>query len=218
MKSESGKDVGRNPMKQSTSGIAAFEWEKIFDAIDDWVCLINTDFEIIRSNIAGIDYCGMPITEIVGKKCCGFVHGVETPHEQCPLPEMLASGRRASAEIKTQSGRWVLITVDPIFDDTGKIVKSVHILRDITAGVHIQLETEQLIIELQKAREKVATLSGLIPICSICKKIRDDKGYWNQLEEYMKMHANVDFSHGICPDCVKEHYSNIGLHRNKKAE
>ena len=129
---------------------------------------------------------------------------------------MLASGKRASAEIKTQDDRWMLVSVDPIYDDTGKIVRAVHILRDITAGINIQLETEKLIIELQKARETVETLSGLIPICSICKKIRDDKGYWNQLEEYIGMHARVDFSHGICPDCMKEHYSNLGLkYKNK---
>lgn len=128
---------------------------------------------------------------------------------------MLASGKRESAEIKTRDGRWMFVSVDPIYDNEGKIVKAVHILRDITASVNIQLETEQLIIELQKAREKVETLSGLIPICSICKKIRDDKGYWNQLEEFMKMHANLDFSHGICPDCVKEHYSNLNLKFNK---
>lgn len=200
-------------MKQNGNGSVSSEWEKVFNAISDWVCIIDTDSKIIRSNAAGIDFCGVPISEIVGRKCCRFVSGAEKAHDQCPLPKMLASGKRACAEMKTQDGRWVLISVDPIQDDTGNIVKAVHILRDITASIDIQLETEQLIVELQKAREKVDTLSGLIPICSICKKIRDDKGYWNQLEEYIRMHANVDFSHGICPDCVKEHYSNLNLKR-----
>ncbi len=201
-------------MKQSRSGIVASEWEQLFDSINDWVCIINIDSEIIYSNRVGAEHCGLPVTELIGQKCCGFVHGIGKTHEQCPVPKMLASGKRASAEIKTRDDRWMLISVDPIYDDMGKIIKAVHILRDITTSINIQLETEQLIIELQRAREKVATLSGLLPICSICKKIRDDKGYWNQLEEYMKIHANVNFSHGICPDCMKEHYSNLGLKRS----
>jgi PAS domain S-box-containing protein len=199
-------------LRQISDGIEACDWEQIFDAIYDWVCLIDIDSEIIRSNMAGCDYFGLPSTKIVGNKCCKLVHGAEKPIEQCPLPKMLVSGKRESAEIKTQDNRWVLITVDPIYDDTGKIVKAVHILRDITASINIQLETDRLVLELQKAYKKVDTLSGLIPICSICKKIRDDRGYWNQLEKFIKMHANVDFSHGICPDCVKEHYPNVRLH------
>ena len=59
---------------------------------------------------------------------------------------------------------------------------------------------------LQKALAKVKTLSGLLPICSNCKKIRDDKGYWNQIEAYIRDHSEADFSHGICPECAKKLY------------
>jgi hypothetical protein len=70
-------------------------------------------------------------------------------------------------------------------------------------------DRKNLISELQFALSEVKTLSGLLPICSICKNIRDDKGYWNKLEAYMHQHANVRFSHGICPDCAKKHYPEI---------
>jgi len=70
-------------------------------------------------------------------------------------------------------------------------------------------EKEQLIGELQEAVANVDTLSGLIPICSQCKKIRDDKGYWNQLESYIHKHSQAKFSHGICPECVAEFYPDI---------
>ena len=60
--------------------------------------------------------------------------------------------------------------------------------------------------ELQKAMAQIKTLSGLIPICSSCKKIRDDKGYWNQLETYIHEHSDADFSHGICPECIEKLY------------
>jgi hypothetical protein len=59
-------------------------------------------------------------------------------------------------------------------------------------------------------------LSGLIPICAHCKKIRDDKGYWDQLEEYIETHADVTFSHGICPDCANLLYPEIQLKNKAK--
>ncbi|MBI5100704.1 MAG: HAMP domain-containing protein [Nitrospirae bacterium] len=63
-----------------------------------------------------------------------------------------------------------------------------------------------LIIKLQEALENVRTLQGILPICSSCKKIRDDKGYWNNVEEYVRDHSDAEFSHGICPDCAKSLY------------
>jgi hypothetical protein len=56
----------------------------------------------------------------------------------------------------------------------------------------------------QKSRKE---LKGLLPICSVCKKIRDDKGYWNQIEGYIQKHSDAQFSHGICPDCSKKYYT-----------
>ncbi len=60
--------------------------------------------------------------------------------------------------------------------------------------------------ELQKALDKVNALSGLIPICANCKKIRDDKGYWNDVESYISKHSAAEFSHGLCDDCMKKLY------------
>lgn len=65
---------------------------------------------------------------------------------------------------------------------------------------------EKLIAELQKSLQQVKTLSGLIPICASCKKIRDDSGYWDQVESYITKHADVSFTHGLCPDCMKKLY------------
>ena len=70
-------------------------------------------------------------------------------------------------------------------------------------------EREQLIVELQAALARVKTLSGLLPICAGCKKIRDDKGYWNQMEIYISSHSEAEFSHGMCPDCSKKAYEEL---------
>jgi len=70
-------------------------------------------------------------------------------------------------------------------------------------------EQKRLIKELQQALASIKTLSGLIPICASCKKIRDDQGYWNQLEAYISEHSGAEFSHGICPECAIKIYPNF---------
>jgi membrane protein implicated in regulation of membrane protease activity len=69
-----------------------------------------------------------------------------------------------------------------------------------------QIEKDNMIVELKDALLEVKTLSGLLPICAHCKKIRDDKGYWNQIESYVQKHSGAEFSHGICPECSDELY------------
>ena len=65
------------------------------------------------------------------------------------------------------------------------------------------------IAQLEKTLSEVKTLRGILPICSYCKKVRNDKGYWDQVEVYVKDHTEADFSHGICPDCLKEHFPEL---------
>jgi FixJ family two-component response regulator len=69
-----------------------------------------------------------------------------------------------------------------------------------------ETELERLIVELQEALAKVKVLSGFLPICSSCKKIRDDSGYWRQIEAYIRDHSEADFTHGICPECAQKLY------------
>lgn len=70
-------------------------------------------------------------------------------------------------------------------------------------------EQKRLIEELQNALAEIKQLSGLLPICSYCKKIRDDNDYWCRVDKYIEVHSEVRFSHSICPECAKEHYSDI---------
>lgn len=87
--------------------------------------------------------------------------------------------------------------------------------RDITERRQIEAGRENLIKDLQEALDKIRTLKGLLPICASCKKIRDDKGYWNQIEAYISAHTDADFSHSVCPDCAAKLYPHItGLNRN----
>ncbi len=81
----------------------------------------------------------------------------------------------------------------------------------LVRSMRYAIERGRLIAELQDALGKVRTLSGLLPICACCKKIRDDKGYWNQIESYIQKHSDAEFSHGICPDCFKALYPEIDI-------
>lgn len=72
-------------------------------------------------------------------------------------------------------------------------------------------EKEKIIDDLEKALEDIKTLSGIVPICSYCKQIRDDKGYWNKLEKYISERSDAKFSHGICDECIKKYYSDLDV-------
>ncbi len=75
----------------------------------------------------------------------------------------------------------------------------------------INVNAQRLELDLINAKEEIKSLKGLFPICSNCKKIRDDKGYWNQIEVYIKEHSEAEFSHGICPDCAKKLYPDFNI-------
>lgn len=94
------------------------------------------------------------------------------------------------------------------YDDLhGELNGMIGVILDITELRKAELEKEATIAELQKALIEVKTLSGLIPICASCKKIRDDSGYWQKLEQYFRDHASAEFSHSICPDCSDQLFS-----------
>lgn len=84
--------------------------------------------------------------------------------------------------------------------------QAVGIVRDIEGRKQNERERDQLIENLKKALDEIKTLKGIVPICACCKKIRDDKGFWNHVETYVQEHSHAEFSHGICPECQKELY------------
>jgi PAS domain S-box-containing protein len=92
------------------------------------------------------------------------------------------------------------------------------IIRDISERKQHEKDRDALIDNLKKSLAKVKKLSGLLPICASCKKIRDDKGYWNQIETYIRDHSEAEFSHGICPECSRKLYPEYHRQQIKKAE
>lgn len=97
----------------------------------------------------------------------------------------------------------------PVVDGNGDIIGLTLFLTDITERKRTQAQRDALILELRDALATVKQLSGLLPVCCNCKKISDDKGYWNQIEAYIAEHSEARFSHGLCPECAEKLYPDI---------
>jgi PAS domain S-box-containing protein len=115
---------------------------------------------------------------------------------------------------KDGTKRFVESSVSLLRDLKGERIGFRGIVRDITERKLAEEEREKLIHEIQDALAQIKKLSGLLPICASCKKIRDDKGYWNQIESYIRDHSEAEFSHGICPDCMKKLYPDFADNKN----
>lgn len=115
------------------------------------------------------------------------------------------------AGLLTKDGRQIclLFNAVPMFDENGALLGYRGVAKEITDRKHAEAERENLIQELQEAVKNIKTLRGLLPICASCKKIRDDKGYWNSLETYIHQHTEAEFTHGICPECMRKLYPGL---------
>ena len=124
-----------------------------------------------------------------------FKYKKETPH----IPEI---GKVVRVENYSELlKKWYSISV--YNSEKGDCVA---VFEDITERKRVEEERERLVHSLQDTLAKIRRLHGMLPICCSCKKIRDDKGYWNHLEVYIQEHSEAAFTHGICPDCLKELY------------
>jgi len=90
--------------------------------------------------------------------------------------------------------------------------------KEIDERKEIEKQREKLISQLQESLGKIKTLSGLIPICASCKKIRNDQGYYEQVEKYIETHTDAQFSHGLCSDCSDELYGDQDWYKKNKNE
>lgn len=103
--------------------------------------------------------------------------------------------------------------IDVELSNNGAIYKGKKLIlcicRDISERKKAEKEREQLIKRLEASIKEIKTLRGILPLCSFCNKIRDDKGYWKRVDVYIKKHSEADISHSICPECLKKHYPDM---------
>jgi len=143
--------------------------------------------------------------------------GSDMPLEQYPVNQVIATKNPLKDFVvginrpNTRDVVSVLVSAFPETDDDGEISRVIVTFMDITERKHAEEEKDRLLNELKDALSKVKTLSGLLPICSYCKNVRDDKGYYHQIESYIRDHSEASFSHGICPACAKEQFPELDL-------
>jgi PAS domain S-box-containing protein len=172
------------------------------------VVVFNQDCELrytwINSPVlawANQDYLGRTDAEILG--------GEEGARLTAIKQEVLRSGRRARTEVEvTFQGEtcYFDLVAEPLRDCEGTLLGLTCSATDITPTKKSLLEREGLIAKLEEALEEVKLLSGLLSICSSCKKITNERGDWEPLESYLQTHSQAKFSHGVCPDCLRKLY------------
>jgi PAS domain S-box-containing protein len=127
-----------------------FQWGTVIDAIDDCICLLDADFNIVKINKSLRGFLGKTEEEIIGKHCWGLVHGTTESPDFCPMTKMMKNKKRESADIEL-AGRYVRVTVDPILDEDGSIKGAIHIIRDID-------ESERKNIAVRESEKKYRLL------------------------------------------------------------
>lgn len=199
------------------------DWEDIFDTLTDMITIHDADYNIIYANKAAEKILDLPVLNIKKAKCYKYYHGTEAPPAGCPSCQCLKTGKPAAFELyEPHLKRHVEIRAIPRFDTSRRQIGLIHIVRDITERKFTEEELEryrhgleemvdartaelrEANEQLQEALQNIRTLSGLVPICAWCKKIRNDKGYWDHLEKFIEAHSEARFTHGICPECRKQ--------------
>lgn len=122
-----------------------------------------------------------------------------------PYAVIVLTGHGGDEEMRTCYDLGARLFLRKPFSATELICQVEHLVK----AKELEVEREQLIRELQASLDEIKTLRGIIPICSSCKKIRDDAGLWNRLELYIMQHSEAEFSHSVCPDCVKLLYPGL---------
>jgi len=192
---------------------AEIELERIVDLTPDMLCVVSTDGYFKNLNKAWEKVLGYTIEELKLKPFIELIHPDDREDTMKEFNKLLTGEKTSYFEnrykCKDDTYRVFAWNANPVAES-----KVYAAARDITELKNKEKEKNKLIEELQNALEKVNLLSGFLPICASCKKIRDDKGYWNQIESYIRDHSEVKFSHGICPNCAQKLYP--GLYKEKK--
>lgn len=174
------------------------------------VCVTDNAHRIVRANASYREIFG-PVSTAAGPlKCHESRPGPKCGTEECPLIQISQRGKKSytceSSKRVHDTLHHYIVTATPLLNHKARQTGIIESFQDITPLKELEGEKEKLIGELEEALGKVKLLSGFIPICAACKKIRDDKGYWTQIETYIRNHSEAEFSHGICPECFERLY------------
>jgi PAS domain S-box-containing protein len=168
---------------------------------------------IIWANPAFTQLTGYSLEEALGRKTSLVKSDVHDQAFYQGLWQTVLAGHVWSAEMNNRRKDGSLYTeqntITPVRLESGEITHFIAVKEDVTDRRRAAAEREGMIQELQAALSRVKLLSGLLPICSNCKRIRDDQGSWSQVEAYISSHSDTTFTHGICPECLHRLYPEV---------
>jgi PAS domain S-box-containing protein len=175
----------------------------------------KADLKISYLNQYGLEFFGYHEAVIANHlNGLDLIHPEDRENARDRLTERLVDKPLTDTEYrvikKDQTSAWVLLNASPLLK-SGVFTGIRAIITDISKRKHIEKEREKLITELQAALAEIKELRGFLPICSRCKKIRNDEGYWQQIETYISDRTDAQFSHGICPECIAVIYPNMDI-------
>lgn len=205
------RDITRSRKVEDDLRDSRQKFQGLVETLYDWVWEVDSQGRYTYVSPQVINILGYEPQEILGKT----VYDLMPPGESKLVAEKMAALIREGKPIIAleninlhKDGRLVVLETNgrPYFDADGNLQGYRGTDRDITDRKREEDVREKLIAELRQALAKVRTLSGMLPICAACKKIRDDQGYWNQIESYIETHSDAEFSHGLCPECAKRLY------------
>lgn len=175
---------------------------RFFEISLDLFCCAGFDGYFAHLNPAWERTLGFTLAELHARPMVDFVHPDDRERTRAQNQSVRQGGVAFAFEnrylCKDGSYRWLLWNAVP--DTERQVIYSV--ARDITERKRADEVREQLVRELRTALEEVRTLQEILPICSYCKRVRDDTDYWQSVEGYLEAHAGTRFSHGICPTCL----------------
>ncbi len=182
-------------------------FEMLFNNSLDGVMLTDPDGPILDANPAACQIFQRSREEIVAAGRQGLMDASD-PRLEPLIAERKRTGK-AHGELMARRKDGTLFPMEfssVVFHDSQGNTRTCLIFRDISDRKTSEAERDRLIRELQHALSQVRTLSGLLPMCASCRKIRDNQGHWQSLELYIRNHTNADFTHGICPECKRALY------------
>jgi PAS domain S-box-containing protein len=168
------------------------------------------DGKIFEANAGFENLSGYTLSEAIGKTTVELNLFFNIGARETILKELADRGNVRDMELKFRKVRRNFIglySAEVIQINNQPCVIS--IISDITERKIAEVEREKLIQELGNALSEIKILGGMLPICSSCKKIRNDRGYWQQIEQYVSEHSDAEFSHSLCPDCIRRLYPDM---------
>jgi PAS domain S-box-containing protein len=167
---------------------------------------LTRDGTIVAVNLTGVRLVGLERAQLLNRRFGFLTSEGDRPVFNAFLEKTFESRKQEFCEMSLlrANAAPLFVRVEAVVSEDQRECRAA--VLDVTGRHRAEVERERLIQELQTALTHVKTLSGLLPICAHCKKIRNDQGYWEQIESYIDSHSDATFSHGICAECLHKYY------------